>query len=140
MSTFASGSAALRGQAMLRAADAMLRVLGGTDVALRLPIPSASAATQVELGLATPQLQDVPLAPAAVLPLNSAADARLRYELLASASATDAAAEAFGLTSAQDLFNSAVGVVFNGKLLRIERLAVDIFGGVVSLYRLTLTE
>jgi hypothetical protein len=125
---------------MLRAADAMLRVLGGSDVALRLPVYPAATATQVELGLAAPQLLDVPLAPAAVLSLAAAADARLRYELLVSASATDAAVEAYGLSSAQDLFNSAVGVIFNGKLLRIERLAVDIFGGIVSLYRLTLTE
>src|SRR5438105_1665258 len=132
MNTFASGSAALRGQAMLRAADAMLRVLGGSDVALRLPIPAAASATAVQLGLAAPQVVDVALAPAAVLPLEaSPVQQRLRYELLVSASATNAAVESEGLNSAQELFNSAVGVVFNGKLLRIERIAVEIFGGVV---------
>ncbi len=141
MTTLPTGSAAQRGSAMLRAADAMLRVLGGTGVALRLPAPSAASATAVQLGLAAPQLEDVPIAPAAVLPRSaSPSPGRLRYELLVSASAAAELVEARGLDSAQDLFNAAIGVVFDGQLLRIEGLAVDIFGGVVSLYRLALTE
>ncbi len=141
MNAFASGAAALRGAAMQRAADAMLRVLGGNAVALRLPLPAVASATAVQLGLAAPQVEEVALAPAALLPLDaSPTSGRLRYELLVSASATNAVAEARGLESAPDLFNAAIGVVFGDKLLRIEGLAVEIFGGVVSLYRVALTE
>lgn len=130
-----------RGQAMVRATDAMLRVMGGTEVWLRLPTPAAAEATAVQLGLAAPQVEDVPLSPVVVLALSGdPRQQRLRYELLVSATAVSRVMEDRGFESAEVLFHSALGVLMNGQLLHVEAMAVETLGGMTSLYRLTAAE
>jgi hypothetical protein len=131
----------LHGQALVRAANAMLRTLGGTEVSLRLPGVPPGDATSVQLGLSAIPVEDVPVSPVVILPLP--ADVRsgaLRYELLMSASAVDALAEARGLDSAATLFNSSLGIVHGSSLLHISGLAVEVFGGIVTVYRVTAGE
>jgi hypothetical protein len=136
-----AGSNAARGQAMMRAADAMLRVIGATDVYLRLPTAAAAEATAVELGLAAPLVEDVVLSPVVVTALaGDARQQRLRYELLMSAAAVARVMESRGLESAETLFRSALGILLNGQLLHVEALAVEMFAGMTSLYRVTVTE
>jgi hypothetical protein len=50
--------------ATTRAADILLRAMGGRRVVLRMPAPAVPADPTEQLGLATPQFQDFPLAPA----------------------------------------------------------------------------
>lgn len=122
---------AIRGQSMVRAADAMLRVLGGTEVTLRFASPLGS----------DPVADEVPISPVVVIALAAPSPGlRLRYDLLVSATAAAALAEARGAESAAAMFNSALGVVFQNRLLRIEGLAVELAGGVVCLHRITAGE
>ena len=109
-------------------ADAMLRVLGATEVQLRLPGAGGMA-------------DDVPLTPVVVLPLASGPEGlRLRYELLVSATAAAKLVELRGADSAEALFNSALGVTYRERLLRIDGVALELFGGIPCLYRLTAGE
>ena len=127
------GRGAIRGQSFVRAADAMLRVLGATEVQLRLALPSD--------GGGPPVADDVPLSPVVVLPLNSGPRGlRLRYELLVSATAANKLAEERGADSPEALFNSALGVLYRNRLLRIDAVALELFGGLPCLFRLTAGE
>ncbi len=131
MSAF-NGRDAVRGQSMVRAADAMLRVLGGTEVVLRFATPGSGD---------TAVADDVPISPVVVIPLSAASPGlRLRYDFLVSATAAAELVESRAADSAEALFNSALGVLFQNRLLRIEGLAVELAGGVVCLHRITAGE
>ena len=49
--------------AAARAADALLRAVGGRTVMLRVPSPAVPADITEQLGIAVPMFQDLPLAP-----------------------------------------------------------------------------
>ncbi len=51
-------------EGQLRAADCLLRSLGGFVVTLRFPVAAASGVDAEQLGLSTPLFQDYPLSPA----------------------------------------------------------------------------
>src|ERR1051326_2938892 len=125
--------------AAIRAADSLLRSLGGTSVALRIPTPLLSGGTSTEIGLAPPLYQDVPLAPAVLRSLANSkpALARARYEILISASAVQKQMELNNFSDADDFFASALGLIYQGDLLRIEDVARDDFSGSPYLYRVT---
>jgi hypothetical protein len=126
-----------RGQAMLRAADALLRTLGPTGIILVLPTDAAQS--NADLGLGTPLVEQVELTPAVVRPLADAGGRR-RIEILLSASTVAAQAELRGYESAEALFNAAVGVVHGGRLLRVESVGSDSFAGTSYLYRVTASD
>jgi hypothetical protein len=100
-------------------ADAVLRAVGGRAVLLRLAAPAVSGADAEQLGLATPEFQDVELAPAAFHKANSVA------RLVVSASAVSAAVGSLDYDSAEVLFETAVGVV-------IDDVVYEIAGSVAS--------
>jgi hypothetical protein len=130
---------AARGYAMVRAADALLRTLGPSEITLLLPIAVQQA--NADLGLATPVVEQVLLSPVVVRSLpSSQGTGRTRLELLLSASTVAAQAEVRGLESPTDLFESALGVIQDSKLLRIESIGSDSFAGVPYLYRVTAVE
>ena len=122
-----------------RAADALLRSLGGTCVSLRIPTPLLSGGTPTEIGLAPPLYQDIALAPAVLRSLTNSkpALARARYEILISASAVQNQMDVNNFDSADDFFASALGLIYQGDLLRIENVARDDFAGSAYLYRVT---
>ena len=127
------GRGAIRGQSFVRAADAMLRVLGATEVELRFSVPSDSGGPPVS--------DDVPLSPVVVLPLDSGPRSlRLRYELLVSATAANQLVQDRGAPSPEALFNAALGVIYRARLLRIDAVALELFGGIPCLFRLTAGE
>jgi hypothetical protein len=124
-----------------RSADSMLRTLGCTSVALRLPGIPEGDATAIQLGAVPIATIDITLAPALVRSKPLAPNApRQQYEILISAVAVDAAVESQGLDSADALFNSALGIVVNDKLLRITAFAAELCAGVAVLYRLSAGE
>ena len=116
----------------MRAAEALLRTSGGHNVFLRLPAPAVAGDVTEELGLVTPQFQDVELAPAAFHSANSVA------KLLVSASAVSAVVGSLAYDSAEVLFETAVGVVIDGVLYEIAGSVASQAMGEAYCYWLTL--
>ena len=127
--------------AQQRAADALLRCLGGTTVLLRLPTSAASDANAEQLGAATPSYEDIPLSPAIFRRLRP----KLRdnnaneYELLISAASVHSQLGFLQLASTDQLFAMAMGVFVDGELMLIKAAAeAEVFGR-PYLYRLVLS-
>ena len=70
------------------AADAMVRVLGGTQITLRIADPSTGD-TNSQLGLTPPTSEDVPISPALVRTIAPAANGSKRIEVTLSAKARE---------------------------------------------------
>ncbi len=128
-----------RGLALARAAEAMLRALGGEAVSLIFPMPAASDANTVGLGLGALAAQDVPISPVVTrsLPPDSG---RARREFLFTASAITAQLELRAIGSAEDLFQSALGILHQGRLMHLASVTPELFGGSAYLYRVVAVE
>jgi len=137
MSQVGTDMVAIRGTTLMRAAEAMLRALGGTEVSFLFPI--ASTDNNAELGMGEVPVQEVKLAPVCCLPAARQENLR-RLEFLIPASALTVEMEARGSGSAQAWFESAVGILFQGRLLRIENVTSETFAGTAYLYRVTAVE
>jgi hypothetical protein len=125
------------GTAVFRAADAMLRALGGGEITLVLPLPTSSNGLASEIGLSDPGVQQLPLFPVAARNLPTPASGPTqRVEFLLSASAVAVAAQSQGAESAQALLDAALGIVHLGKMFHIESTSADCFAGIVYLFRL----
>lgn len=142
------------GLALARAAEAMLRALGGSEVALRFTSPADAGDDDRHLGLAAPRESDVAVAPVVVRSLppdkpqpgappswrservgsSGATRPQQRLELLFPAAAISAQVEARQAGSAEELFASALGVVVQGRMLRIEGVFPQYFAGTAYLY------
>jgi len=90
-----------------------MRSGGGRTVLLRLAIPAVPGDDAEQLGLATPEFQDVLLGPATFHKANSVT------KLLVSASAVHEALRSLGFDSAEVLFETAVGVFLDDVLYKI---------------------
>ncbi len=124
-----------------RAADSLLRSLGGFSVSLQIPAVSASG-DAAEIGITTQTYQQLPLSPAIFrklrIPLSEGVPEK--YELMISASAIQAQVGALQLASADALFAQAAGVSVNGNFFLIEAVAAPEAFGQAYLYRLQLRE
>jgi len=132
---------AIVGTAVMRAADAMLRALGGNQIGLVLPLPTATSAANFQLGLSDPGAQQVTLFPVVVR--NRAAKGvgpRVRLEFLLSAAAVANAVEAQGAASAEALFDAALGIQYQADLFHVESVSADYFAGVAYLFHLVAVE
>lgn len=118
--------------AAVRAADALLRANGGRAAWLRLPAPAATNNDGEQLGLATPQFQDVELAPVAFRKSASTST------LLVSGSAVRAIVGTLQYNSAELLFETAVGVVLDGALFTILSSTAATSDGSTYVYSLEL--
>src|SRR5438309_607973 len=99
---------AIAGIAVMRAADALLRALGGDQIGLVLALPTANGSNSTELGLTDPGVQQIAIAPVVVRTLPAPnTGPRVRLELLISASAIANAVDATGTESAEALFDLA---------------------------------
>jgi len=117
---------------MVRAADVLLRNNGGRVVLLRMPAPAVPGAQGEELGLATPEFQDVELGPVVFRKAESTGT------LLVSASAVAGIVGSLAFDSAEVLFDSALGVVVDGVVYVVERCVASQVRGEVYCYCLTL--
>jgi hypothetical protein len=124
--------------AATRAADALLRSLGGANLSLRLPANITSSGAATELGLAAPIFDDVAVSPV-VIRSRSGVQAGNIFDLLVAASAIAALVQDRNFDSADALFAAALGFVYNGDLLRIESVTSDDFAGSPYLYRITVS-
>ncbi len=128
-----------RGLALARAAEAMLRALGGETVSLIFPMPGASDANTVGLGLSAVAAEDVSISPVVMRPLANDSG-RARREFLFAAAPVYAQAELRAIGSAEDLFQSALGILHQGRLMHIESVTPELFGGSAYLYRVVAVE
>ena len=127
-------------EGQVRAADSLLRSMGGFSVGLRFPAPAAAGVDGEQLGLTAPVFQDFPLAPVVFRKVRAGMTEgnTSKFELLVSASAVAAAVGAQQVASADVLFASATGVVVNGSLFLIEATSFTEWQGSVCLYRVLL--
>jgi hypothetical protein len=116
----------------MRKADAVLRATGGSTVMLRMPAPAAAGNDAEQLGLATPEFQDLPLGPAAFRKADSV------KTLLISASAVDEAVGTLAFDSVDVLFETSAGVLIDGLLYEITDCVASRALGGAYCYCLTL--
>jgi len=133
---FASDSS--RAEAMVRAADALLRTLGPSEITLVLPVSSDNP--KADLGLGSPVVEEVVLSPVVVRQRPAGTHGNLRLELLLSASVIQSEIDQRNFDSAEALFEAALGVLYADKLLRIETVGSDSFAGAAYLYRVNVTD
>jgi hypothetical protein len=124
-----------------RAADALLRSLGGFSVGLVMPLTAASGEAS-EIGITPQTYQQLPLSPALFrrVRVQMAEGEPEKFELAVSASAIQTQVGALQLGSADALFAQATGVSVNGKLFLIEAVTAPEAFGQAYLYRLQLRE
>lgn len=127
--------------ALVRAADAMLRSLGGSEIRLLLPLFQAGGDPAAELGLSDPEVEEVRLSPVVVrnLPTDNTGPRR-RLEFLIPAAAVMAELSSRNVASAEAFFEGVMGVVHDSDLFHIEGFSTEYFAGMAYLYRLVGVE
>ncbi len=126
----------ISGSGAARAADALVRALGGTEVTLLFAAAGMPADAVAELGLVDPGVEQASIAPVVVRELTTDTNGpRRRIELLAGRSAMAEQVSQRNVASAEVLFDTALGVVYQGEVFHIEGIVVERFGGVAYLYR-----
>jgi hypothetical protein len=123
-----------------RVADVLLRAVGGRSVKLRMPAPAVPADVTEQLGIATPQFQDLTLAPVAFRKARAtvAQGKAAKCELLVSASAIETLVASLAFSSANLLFAQACGVLVDDELLEIDSATGEQIFGSPYVYRLVL--
>jgi hypothetical protein len=141
-----------RGAAAVRAAETLLRGVGGRKVLLRMPAPAIAGDDGEQLGVATPEFQDLPLwpvvfrrvratmTPATALEVGATAGKGTLFELLVSATGVRGLVGSLGYESAAVLFRDAFGVLVDETLLEVESATWSEVNGTPYLYRLMLRE
>ncbi|MGB8012377.1 MAG: hypothetical protein WCF68_12220 [Terriglobales bacterium] len=126
----------ISGAAAARAADAMLRTLGGTEVTLLFAAAGMPAGGGSELGLVDPGVEQAVIAPVIVRELTTETNGpRRRIEMLAGQAAMAEQVSQRNVASADVLFETALGLVYGGEVFHIQGFIVERLGGVAYLYR-----
>jgi len=129
------------GAALVRAANAMLAALGGDQVSLLLPATAMAGDAGGQLGLVDPGVQNVIISPVVTRPLptgNMGPRRRIEFTLPASAIATQL--PVLGLGTAEELFSSAMGLMYDADLFHIETVVTENFAGTAYFYVVTAVE
>jgi hypothetical protein len=128
-------------EGQVRAADSLLRSLGGFSVGLRVPT-AAAAVDGEQLGISSPLFQDLPLSPVVFRKLRSVMveGQTGKYELLVSSSAVAAAVSVQQVASSDVLLAMATGIVVDRVLFLIEATSFSEWQGNVFVYRILLRE
>ena len=131
----------ISGDALVRAANAMLQALGGDQVTLLVPGTATASDAAGQLGLVDPGVQNVIIAPVVTtnLPTENQGPAR-RIEFTLPASAIETQLPTLGIASAEALFAAALGLVYDSDVFHIERVVTENFAGTAYFYILTAVE
>ena len=116
----------------VRIADTALRNHCGFETMLRLPGQAVSGSTGEELGLGAPQFQDVSLGPGVWRKIG------LDTALLIGATGVSLLVGSTGYSSAEAMFEEAVGVVIEAILYTISESKPVVSGGEPCGYRLSV--
>jgi hypothetical protein len=127
--------------AVVRAADAMLRALGGDAVSMLFPLVTMPNDPSAQLGLADPGVEEVIFSPVVVRALvTPATGPRRRLEFLVSGAAVTAELTSRNVASAESLFDGALGLLYDNDLFHIENVTTEYFAGAAYLYRVLAVE
>jgi hypothetical protein len=129
------------GTAIQRAAEAMMRALGGSEISLLLPILLMPDDPGAQLGLVDPGVEEVRLSPVVIrnLPTENAGPRR-RLEFLIPATIVAVELRDRNVASAQALFGGALGINYDNELFHMESFLPEYFGGMTYLYRVMAVE
>jgi hypothetical protein len=127
--------------ALVRAAEAMLRSLGGSEIRLLLPAFQTGGDPGAQLGLVDPGVEEVVLSPVVVrnLPTESTGPRR-RVEFLIPAASVTAELSSRNVASPEAFFDGVMGIVYDIDLFHIEGFSTEYFGGMAYLYRVVGVE
>src|ERR1700733_13225066 len=125
-----------------RGAGVLLSCAGGRAVLLRMPAPGTAGDVTEQLGLATPEFQDVELAPVVFRKARvaTAEGKAAEWELMVSATAVNALVGSLGYLAASVLFADAFGVLVDGVLMEVEAVTESEVGGSPYVYRVVVKE
>ena len=126
---------AVRGLAMARAAEAMLRALGGTEIRVLLAASGSADANARQLGLESPALEAVTVSPVVVRRIGDTQ----RLQFLISTSAVEGEA-AIRQMAPQALLAAATAIELGSTRLKVENVMTEQFGGAAYLYRVVTVE
>ena len=129
------------GTALRRAADALLKTMGGESVSLLLPATAMASDASGPLGLVDPGVQELVISPVVMRELttgNLGPRRRVEFTLPASAIANQLAA--LGMASGDDLFAAVIGINYGSSLFHMETVVPESFGGTVCFYVVTAVE
>ena len=129
------------GDALVRAANAMLAALGGDQVSLLLPATAMAGDAAGQLGLVDPGVQSVIITPVVSrnLPTGNLGPAR-RIEFTLPASALTEQLPTLGMGSVEMLFAAVLGLVYDGDLFHVETVVTENFAGTAYFYVVTAVE
>jgi hypothetical protein len=131
----------LSSAAVVRAADAMLRALGGDGVSMLFPLVTMPNDPSAQLGLADPGVEEVIFSPVVVRTLvTPTTGPRRRLEFWLSGAAVAAELTSRNVASAESLFNGALGLLYDNDLFHIENFTTEYFAGTAYLYRVLAVE
>ena len=121
-----------RGAVLARAAEAMLRALGGTEVKFRCPVAAAKDAQARQLGMDAPVTDDTPVSPVVVRANGN--DLEL---LIAPASIAQYLSDR-GQT-AEQFFAAVLAVLIGAREFTVKSFHAEQFAGAEYLYRVAIT-
>ena len=129
------------GAALVRAANAMLKALGGDQVSLVLPATAMASDAAGQLGLVDPGIQEVIVTPVVTrnLPTGNLGPAR-RIEFTLPAAVVEEQLPTLGMGSVEALFDIALGLQYDGDLFHIETVVTENFAGTAYFYVVTAVE
>ena len=129
------------GTALSRAADAMLKALGGETVSLLLPATATASDSAGQLGLVDPGVQEILISPVVTRALVTGnLGPRRRIEFTLPASVIAQQLPALGMGTAEELFNAALGLNYEGDVFHIEKVVPESFSGTAYFYVVTAVE
>ncbi|MGH9494613.1 MAG: hypothetical protein ACRD3B_06410 [Candidatus Sulfotelmatobacter sp.] len=129
------------GAALVRAANAMLKTLGGDSVSLILPATAMASDASGPLGLVDPGVQEVVVSPVVLRELTTGnLGPRRRVEFTLPASVIADQLSTLGLGSVDDLFKAVLGLSYGSDLFHIETVVPESFAGTVCFYVVTAVE
>lgn len=129
------------GNALVRAADALLKALGGDSVSLLLPSTPTACDAAGQLGLVDPGVQEVIISPVVTRALTTGnLGPRRRIEFTLSASVIADQLPGLGMGTADDLFNAVLALKYGSDLFHIESVVPENFAGTAYFYVVTAVE
>lgn len=131
-------SAEQRQNAMVRAANALTRAVGGAAVMLQV-VTSAPQGYERELGVTAAGCQELELSPV-VLRNKDVSDGRANVEMLVSVHALDALMPACGVADPMEFLKRVRSIVSGGRVFTVTEVSAERFAGVEYLYRVKATE
>ncbi|MBA3915961.1 MAG: hypothetical protein H0X25_19340 [Acidobacteriales bacterium] len=133
--------AGINGAAVIRAAEAMMRTLGGAQITLLFPLNQMPSDASAQLGLVDPGVEQVVLEHVVVRNLATANHGpRRRMEFLVAATEIGAELSSRNMASAESFFEQTLGIVYDGETLHVEGMTTEYFAGTAYLYRITAVE